>query len=96
MTFDYGKYAPRLQQALSGDAGRRFRRMVAWILAAAVLTAFFVMHGLLFSIWGVWMLCYGLAICAVGLFSVKPVSVLGGDRFGLGRGRLAPPRRCQG
>ena len=47
-------------------------------LAAAVLTAFFVLHGLLFSIWGVWMLCYGLAICAVGLFSVKPVSVLGG------------------
>lgn len=47
-------------------------------IAAAVLTAFFVMHGLLFSIWGVWMLCYGLAICAVGLFSVKPVSILGG------------------
>jgi hypothetical protein len=46
-------------------------------LAAAVLTTFFVMHGLLFSIWGVWMLCYGLAICAVGLFSVKPVSALG-------------------
>ena len=30
------------------------------------------------SIWGVWMLAYGLAICAVGLFSVKPVSFLGG------------------
>ena len=47
-------------------------------LAAAALTAFFVTHGLLFSVWGVWMLCYGLAICAVGLFSVKPVSALGG------------------
>lgn len=47
-------------------------------LAAAVLTTFFVMHHLLFSVWGVWMLCYGLAICAVGLFSVKPVSLLGG------------------
>jgi hypothetical protein len=37
MTFDYSRYAPRLQQALSGEAGRRFRRMVTWILIAAVL-----------------------------------------------------------
>lgn len=46
--------------------------------AGAVLTAFLILHNLLFCVWGVWMLCYGLAICAVGLFSVKPVSVLGG------------------
>ncbi len=44
----------------------------------AVLTYFLLQHNLAFSVWGVWMLCYGLAICAVGLFSVKPVSVLGG------------------
>jgi len=44
----------------------------------AVLTYFLLQHNLSFSVWGVWMLCYGLAICAVGLFSVKPVSVLGG------------------
>lgn len=46
--------------------------------AGAALTAFFFQHHLLSSVWGVWMLCYGLAICAVGLFSVKPVSILGG------------------
>lgn len=46
-------------------------------LAGAVLTLFFSLHHLLFYIWGVWMLCYGAAICAVGLFSVRPVSVLG-------------------
>ena len=45
--------------------------------AGAVLTAFLVLHHLLASLWGVWMLCYGLAICAVGLFSVRPVSFLG-------------------
>ncbi|MBV9852886.1 MAG: hypothetical protein JO250_24770 [Armatimonadetes bacterium] len=45
--------------------------------AGAVLTAFFALHHLLFYVWGVWMLCYGLAICAVGLFSVRPVSYLG-------------------
>ena len=51
---------------------------VPGFFTGGVLTAFFIMHNLLFSIWGVWMLCYGLAICAVGLFSVKPVSALGG------------------
>jgi hypothetical protein len=44
----------------------------------AVLTAFLAIHHLLPDIWGAWMLCYGLAICAVGLFSVRPVSYLGG------------------
>ena len=47
-------------------------------IAATVLTAFFLIHQQLFSsVWGVWMLCYGLAICAVGLFSVRPVTYLG-------------------
>lgn len=45
--------------------------------ACAVLTAFFYLNHLVFHVWGVWMLCYGLAICAVGLFSVRPVSYLG-------------------
>jgi hypothetical protein len=46
--------------------------------AGAVFTAFCALHHLLPDIWGVWMLCYGLAICAVGLYSVRPVSYLGG------------------
>ena len=46
-------------------------------LAAAVLTVFFYLHNMVPFVWGVWMLCYGLAICAVGLFSVRPVSYLG-------------------
>lgn len=45
--------------------------------AGAVLTAFCALHHLLPDVWGVWMLCYGLGICAVGLFSVRPVSYLG-------------------
>ncbi len=47
-------------------------------LAGAVFTGFCALHHLLPDIWGGWMLCYGLAICAVGLFSVRPVSLLGG------------------
>jgi hypothetical protein len=46
-------------------------------LGAAILTIFFFLHGLAPYVWGVWMLCYGLAICAVGLFSVRPVTILG-------------------
>lgn len=42
-----------------------------------VLTVFFYVHGLVSYIWGVWMLCYGLAICSVGLFSLRQVSYLG-------------------
>ncbi len=46
-------------------------------VAALALTVFFVVHGLAPFVWGIWMLTYGLAICAVGLFSVRPVSYLG-------------------
>ena len=45
--------------------------------AAGILTYFFFQHHLLIYLWGVWMLCYGLAICAVGLFSVRPATYLG-------------------
>jgi len=45
--------------------------------AAAALTGFFLLHGLGLYVYGVWMLGYGIAICAVGLFSQRAVSVLG-------------------
>lgn len=47
-------------------------------LSGGVLTLFFYEHNLVPYILGIWMLCYGLAICAVGLFSVRPVTYLGG------------------
>lgn len=46
-------------------------------VACLAFTVFFVLHGLAAFVWGIWMLTYGLAICAVGLFSVRPVSYLG-------------------
>ncbi|MGI4788503.1 MAG: hypothetical protein ACRYFS_06590 [Janthinobacterium lividum] len=46
-------------------------------VGSAALTVFFALHGMLPFVWGIWMLTYGLAICAVGLFSVRPVSYLG-------------------
>ena len=46
-------------------------------VASLALTAFFALHGMVPYVWSIWMLTYGLAICAVGLFSVRPVSYLG-------------------
>ena len=46
-------------------------------LGGAVMTLFFYQHNLLPYILGIWMLSYGLAICAVGLFSVRNVKYLG-------------------
>lgn len=43
----------------------------------ALLTLFFLQHNLMAHIYPVWMLCYGAAVAAVGLFSQKEVSRLG-------------------
>jgi hypothetical protein len=43
----------------------------------ALLTLVFLRHNLLSEIYPSWMLCYGIAVCAVGLFSQKEVSSLG-------------------
>ena len=60
-------------------------------LSAPVLTLFLYRHGLAPFVWGVWMLCYGLAICAVGLFSVRPVSYLGAAFVAAGAATLLLP-----
>ena len=43
----------------------------------ALLTVFLLQHNLLSSLYPVWMLCYGIAVGAVGLFSQREVSYLG-------------------
>lgn len=43
----------------------------------ALMTLFFWQHNLLDYIYPVWMLCYGIAVLAVGLFSQREVSYLG-------------------
>jgi hypothetical protein len=45
--------------------------------AGLALTLYFVGRGQIDAVWPYWMLCYGMAICAVGQFSVRPVSYLG-------------------
>jgi hypothetical protein len=57
----------------------------------ALLTLFFLHHGLLASIYPVWMLCYGIAVCAVGQFSQREVSLLGAAFLWVGTMTLLLP-----
>ena len=43
----------------------------------ALLTFYFWKRGLLAEVYPFWMLCYGVAVCAVGLFSRREVLLLG-------------------
>ncbi|MBV9786767.1 MAG: hypothetical protein JOZ51_01225 [Chloroflexi bacterium] len=45
--------------------------------AGLAITLYFVSRGQVNAVWPFWMLSYGIAICAVGQFSVRPVSYLG-------------------
>ncbi len=45
--------------------------------AGALLTLYFLHRGMMDEVYPFWMLSYGIAVCAVGLFSQKEVSRLG-------------------
>ena len=45
--------------------------------SGAVITFYFLRQGLLPQVYPVWALCYGAAVCAVGLFSQREVTRLG-------------------
>ena len=45
--------------------------------SGAVITLYFLRQGALPQVFPVWALCYGAAVCAVGLFSQKEVTRLG-------------------
>ena len=64
-------------------------------IVGGVLTYFLYQHGLILCTWAVWMLCYGLAISAVGLYSVRPVSLLGASFLIAGAISIAMPVHYQ-
>ncbi len=45
--------------------------------SGALLTIYFMNHKMLENIFPVWMLCYGIAVCATGIFSQREVTLLG-------------------
>jgi hypothetical protein len=73
------RVAPTVGKFIFSVLGARIAQAAVPAFAVGlVLTFYLLAHGMIFYVWGYWMLCYGLAICSVGLFSVRPVSFLGG------------------
>jgi hypothetical protein len=57
----------------------------------AILTLFFLQHKILADIYPIWMLAYGIAVCATGLFSQREVSFLGAAFLIAGAAALLMP-----
>jgi len=70
--------AARVGKRIFSPLGARILQAIGpGFLVGGLLTAFLVANHLTASVFALWMLTYGLAICSVGLFSVKPVACLG-------------------
>ena len=86
--------AARVGKTPMSPLGRHLTRAAApGVAVGVVLSAFYLMHPNLISqyIYGVWMLAYAAAILAVGMFSVREVSVLGWVFLGAGAVTLLLP-----
>jgi hypothetical protein len=59
--------------------------------AGAVMTLYLLQHKLLGDVYPFWMLAYGLAVCATGLFSQREVSYLGAYFLVAGAATLFAP-----
>jgi len=59
--------------------------------AGAVLTLYLLQHKMLTDIYPFWMLAYGIAVCATGLFSQREVSYLGAAFLVAGAATLFAP-----
>src|SRR5689334_21811231 len=57
----------------------------------AILTLFLLQHGMAGAIFPVWMLAYGIAVTATGLFSQREVSYLGAAFLAAGAVALFVP-----
>jgi len=70
--------APEVGKTINSRLGRQIAlASLPGLGTGALLTLFFLLHGLTDQIYPFWMLCYGIAVCAVGLFSQKEVGRLG-------------------
>lgn len=72
------RQAASVGKRLISPLGARMAQAIApGFFAGLIFTLYLLTKGQLASVWPYWMIAYGLAGCAVGLFSVRAVSVLG-------------------
>lgn len=70
--------AARVGKHILSRLGKQmFTASVPGLATGAMLSLFLLRHGLLTAVYPLWMLSYGVAVCAVGVFSQREVSVLG-------------------
>jgi hypothetical protein len=72
--------AARVGKTAFSPLGRHLARAAApGFLAGLTLSLFYLLHpGLIGGyLYGIWMACYGVSLLAVGMFSVREVSLLG-------------------
>jgi hypothetical protein len=79
------------KQVFSNLGVQMIRAAAPGFVTCLLITFFFALHQNIQSVWPYWMLCYGIAICSVGQFSVREVSWLGWGFILLGAIALAVP-----
>ena len=65
------------KQVFSKLGAQMVRAASPGFVAGMMITLSFVARHEISAVWPYWMVCYGLAICSVGQFSVRSVSALG-------------------
>jgi hypothetical protein len=74
--------APLVGKTINSRLGRQmFLASFPGLASGALLTIFLLQHGMMDSIYPFWMLSYGIAVSAVGLFSQREVGRLGAAFF---------------
>jgi hypothetical protein len=87
------RHAARVGKRILSRLGKQMAfAAVPGLASGALLTLLLLRHHLLGEIYGVWMLCYGIAVCAVGLFSQREVKYLGAAFLAAGALALLVPR----
>lgn len=89
------RHAARVGKRILSRLGKQMVLAAApGLCTGALLTLYFLRHHLLADIYPVWMLCYGIAVSAVGLFSQREVSLLGVVFLVAGAVTLLLPPTC--
>jgi hypothetical protein len=72
------RHAARVGKRIVSRLGKQMAfASIPGLGTGALLTLYLLRHNLVADVFPIWMLCYGIAVCAVGLFSQREVKILG-------------------